>query len=485
MTTISRKRNLLKAFVTAVTIAAIAVALFPATAWADQGINVTNNLLQEDVSAGDVFTHTMIVSANPSGSALNIIAEARGFGQGPDGSYIPLAADDDLSSQSARGFITDITPSSFSLAPGESRQVTATITVPEDLEEVTRYAVIHIHTSEVGTSPDSAVKLAAIVPIVLTPAGAVPVEQGAIADLTIDEVQTGQPLQIHTSFKNTGNHHFKAYNEITVTNAAGKEIAYTFSPLTSPVIPPFSHRFDISVTPWEELSAGTYHIKSEVFHEDGTLLDSEETDFELTIPWEIFPPQIVKDSLETFTFDNEEPSEIDATEKSNIRISISGSGKVTGEVLTARYDEPPQVSVPFSTAGAEGVLYSAIHTSGFNQGKAQVSFLYTESEISDFDENSLFLAYWDGGKWENLENIQVFSGANYVTGEVPVNDLVGAPVVLGGQLSDTTEGQVAELPGDTGDTAALSGLWIALAALGAVIIIALVILVFAYRNRRR
>jgi hypothetical protein len=428
------------AFILAIAMLIVTLALFPDTSQADQGIKVTDGIIRKEVSAGEIFTHTMVVSANASGAELDIRIEARGLGQGPDGSYIPLVADEDLSPYSAREFITNIDHPSFTLAPGESREVTVTVTVPDVLGEGTRYAIVYIHTEEVGTAAESAVILAANVLTVLTSRDTDSVQTGIIEDVTVGQIETGQPLHIYTMLKNTGDHHYKAYNEITITDASGKEIAYSFTPPTaSSIIPAFSFRFDPRIVPRDELPTGTYRVESKMFHEDSSILDTANTSFEITKPWEMFPPQIVKESLQTFSIADEEPPEIDALDQSNVRIAFRDTGIVEGFVITGRYDDEPQVAVPFADpedkggTGKDGIKFSGIHLDGFAQGTARVTFSYNGDEISGFEENSLFLAYWNGRSWLIAENIEVFTGARTVRADIPVQVMAGMPLGIGGE----------------------------------------------------
>ena len=412
--------------------------IFPGTALADQGLKLSNGIFQAEVVGGQVLAHVMSVKSNISGGGLTIRVEARGFGQGTDGAYEPLTAAEDTAPFSARKFITNIEPSSFYLEPGETRDVTVTITIPSALDNGTYYAIVYVHTDEIDTQ-GSAIVLAANAPVILIPRDTIPVDTGEIETLALADVEAGQPLHFLTGFRNTGNQHFKALNRIVMTDSDGHEIVDVTSPLTtSSIVRSFSYVFDTAVTPASSLSTGNYHVISEVYNENGSLLDVTETDVELTLPWEIFPPVIVEESLETFVFTDEPPGEIDATAKSNLRIEFTGIDNVTGSVITARYDGEPKVSIAFTTepdkggAGGSGILFSAIHTEGFIKGTVQIDFLYTDADIQDFDENSLFLTYWDGSQWRSMENIRVYSGANYVSGAVDVTKLVGAPVGLGG-----------------------------------------------------
>lgn len=438
---------------------------FPAAA--DQGLKVIGGLIEREVSPGEILSHTFTVSNSSTGAELEIQIEARGFGQGLDGSYVPLEAAEDRSPCSARGFITAIEPSTFTLGSGESREVTATIQLPFDPLDGTRYALIYIHTDELSARPGSAIVLAATVPVVLSPRGVQAIETGTITELAVGEVESGRPIAIQTTFANTGNRHYRAYNEVTLSNLSGKEIGFSFTgPTASSILPGFACRFDVGIIPGEDLPGGTYTVESRVFREDGGLLSQKDTRFTVSHPWEIFPPRIVPESIEIFTFNGEDPPEISAV-RASLRILFRDTGKVTGRAITARYDGEPWVRVPFSLPegeggmNAEGIGFLAVHLEGFRQGTAEVQFLYSDEVLQQFDEASLFIAYWDGNRWERFEDVRVYTGARYVSGEVSAERLIGAPVGLGGKrLVRAVPSPQAEKGGP-----AIS-LWVGLAVVG-------------------
>lgn len=441
----------------------------PLPAAADQGLRITGGLIEREVSPGETFSQGFIITNSSTGLDLEVRIEPRGFGQGPDGSYLPLEAEADRSPFSARAFITAIEPPAFVLGPGRSQEVTATIEVPSGALEGSRYALIYVHTEEVSTGPDSAIVLAATVPVVLTPRGMRAVETGAIADLAVGEIVSGRPIAIETTFENTGNRHYRAYNEVTLTDPSGKEVGFSFTaPTASSIVPGCVCHFQTTMVPREELPSGTYTVESRVFREDGTPLARRDIQFTVSQSWEIFPPRIIRESIEIFPFGDEEPSEINAS-RASLRLLFWDTGKVTGRAITARYDGEPQVRVPFSLpeadggAGAEGIRFSAVHLEGFRQGTVEVQFPYTGETLRGFDESSLFIAYWDGSRWQRFDNVRVFTGARYVSGEVPAERLVGAPVGMGGErLVPAVPSPQAE-----GNGGAIA-LWVGLAVAGGV-----------------
>ena len=101
------------------------------------------------VSPGDTVTHTMTVSIMPTDPPMDIVVAVRG--SGPTGSEhfsLPSAAED-TNPYSARKFIT-LDTGSFHLNPGESKEIMATIVIPEDAGDGVRYAVISFHNAPTG-----------------------------------------------------------------------------------------------------------------------------------------------------------------------------------------------------------------------------------------------------------------------------------------------------------------------------------------------
>jgi len=117
-------------------------------------ISVVGAKYMETVNAGDTVTHTMTVSTKATDPSMDIVVDVLGFEQTKGKSYSPLSAADDASPDSARKFIT-LDTGSFHLNPGESKNVTATIVIPEDAGDGERYAIISIHNTPagVGTTP--------------------------------------------------------------------------------------------------------------------------------------------------------------------------------------------------------------------------------------------------------------------------------------------------------------------------------------------
>ena len=110
----------------ALVVAALVVTLCPLPAAADPGLRVTGAVLVANVTPGETITHEMTVSIREDDPAMDIGVEVK-----------------DWTRYSARDFIVIDQPS-FHLEPGQEQNVTATITIPPDVGDGGRYALIGI-----------------------------------------------------------------------------------------------------------------------------------------------------------------------------------------------------------------------------------------------------------------------------------------------------------------------------------------------------
>jgi hypothetical protein len=250
----------------------VLMALFPMEAMANPGLQINNMILVTDVSPGETLTYTMTISIGATDPATGIAVQVEGLTQAPDGTNGPLAPAEDTGPYSARSFIS-IDKNSFQLEPGASQDVTATINIPQNVGAGGRYAMIHFATQ---STPGAEVNiLSAIdVPIVLTITNSQLTQTGKITALTIGQPVNGQPLDISTTFQNTGNHHYKVQGDVTVSNSKGAVLQNIVMPLTgSSIVPNMSMQFKTAFTPQGNLPSGIYSVNSKIMLADGTVLD--------------------------------------------------------------------------------------------------------------------------------------------------------------------------------------------------------------------
>jgi len=254
--------------------------LFVHPASANPGLTVSNAILVTTVSPGQTLNHVMTVSISSSDQATDIAVQVEGMTQSPDGTLRATDSSQDTSPYSARQFI-QVDKSSFHLDPGGSQDVTAIIQVPQSVGAGGRYAMINIITQAtkgVGVNFISAVN----VPIFLTIQGSQPISSGKITDLTTGLPVNGQPVNILTTFQNTGNVHFKVKGEVTVSDAKNAILGTVQEDLiTSSIVPTMSRQLKADFIPKKELGVGVYTVKSKIMLDDGTLLDESTGSFEV------------------------------------------------------------------------------------------------------------------------------------------------------------------------------------------------------------
>ena len=99
---------------------------------------------------------------------------------------------------------------------------------------------------------------------------------GEITGLSIGEALLQQPVAVNTTLTSQGNHHFKASNEITLTDQTGAIIADCDSLTTTcSIIPGYSFVFQRILEIPPDLTGGKYTLESIVTMEDGTELKKQ------------------------------------------------------------------------------------------------------------------------------------------------------------------------------------------------------------------
>jgi hypothetical protein len=417
--------------------------VFASAASAAPGLGIVGAIVNITLSPGQSYTHTMIITNNAD-DALDVTVEPRGFGQTTDGSNIELTADTDTSPYSARTYITNISNPSFHLDPGVSASINATIQVPADATNGTRYAIIYIHSLPTGGGNVGFI-MAADVPVIITVPGETLQETGEITDLTVPEPASGQPLKILTIFKNTGNYYYKVKDQVIIAKESGENVSTSTTAITaSSVLPTFSRL--ISVTPVlpdpaNGLPAGNYTAESKILLDNNTVLATRKISFSISAGYQRIPG-LCNDSIVVTNFHNEEPYIIDALAQADTKVELIGTGNVTGTIIIGKYCELPAVPVSFydpiaaGGTGKDAVKYVYVHQDGISQGTARVTVRFSDAEVQDFDVNSLFLGYFDGSMWRKFSNMTVYSGAGTIVGDIPVSALTGTVIGLGGDPGD-------------------------------------------------
>jgi hypothetical protein len=234
------------------------------------------------VAPGGTDIHTMTVSNGADQKPTDIQIDVMGFGQAMEKGYIGLDPANDLSPYSGRKLIT-LSSTTLHLEPGTSKEVKATINVPQNMGSGGRYAIISVHAlAKTGESVTTGIN----VPVFITVSGTKPTESGSIQKVDTGNVAIGQPITVTTTFTNTGNYHYyNTINKVTVSDSKGNLIAnISTSPSPFAIIPGNTVQF-IAKPEIGTLGIGSYTVHSAISLGDGRILDEKTATFEITKPY--------------------------------------------------------------------------------------------------------------------------------------------------------------------------------------------------------
>jgi hypothetical protein len=355
---------------------------------ASSGLSVSGAKVDTDVSPGE-YIHTMTVSIGDESPPTNISVEVNGFAQQLNGALqsIPLTKDSSVYSISHS---INLNTERFHLEPGESKKVEAKFQIPPDIGDGGRYAVIRMYTSPEGNGTTNIVSAVAI-PIYLTIKDSQLIHNAKISEVTTGELASGKPVDVYTTFQNTGNHHFKAKGEVTVSDASGRVLDTLYTTLTpSSIIPTMFRQLKASFVPEGELPIGVYTIKSKVMMEDGTLLNEATGSFEIKAPY-VPPPPAAEITLK--------PSSAATLNTSDGRIFINfPQGAVLGEAQLSLQSFPPE-QLPAPPAGSKlgTTCFRVDGLNGLLTKEAKISVRYSSADLerAEGDASRLQLARWD------------------------------------------------------------------------------------------
>jgi hypothetical protein len=255
-------------------------------------LKVENPIIMMDVMAGSSLKFPIAVSINTGDPAADYAIDVVGFGQSPGGSYSLLPAAADTGPYSARAFVTIDSPL-IHLAPGQRKTFNATISVPQNVGEGGRYALISIHPTITTGSGQTSFTTAITVPVMLTVKSTALTHTGAITNLEVGEKVPDTPMEITTTLKNTGNHHYYGtFVNVTVTDSAGKVVA---SASTNPSIWALTpgNQMNLTTPVSATLTPGTYTVKSDA-KVGTTLLASKSSSFTVSTPSAVQTPTASK-----------------------------------------------------------------------------------------------------------------------------------------------------------------------------------------------
>ena len=251
-------------------------------------LKVENPIIRMDVTPGMTFKFPMAVSINPDDQAADYAVEVLGFGQSPGGSYSLLPAAADTGPYSARAFVTIDSPL-IHLASGQRKTFNATISVPQNVGEGGRYALISIHPTITTGSGQTSFTTAITVPVMLTVKSTALTHTGAITNLEVGKKVPDTPMEITTTLKNTGNHHYYGtFVNVTVTDSAGKVVASASANQSIWALIP-GNQMNLTTPVSAALTPGTYTVKSDA-KVGTTLLASKSSSFTVSTPSAVQTP---------------------------------------------------------------------------------------------------------------------------------------------------------------------------------------------------
>lgn len=151
------------------------------------GIQVEGAIIEITGKPSTVHVHKMTVGINSQSPAMEVTVEATGFGVTKEGEFQAIPANKDTSPYSARTFITAISRTSFKLNPGEKVPVEVTLSLPPEMGANTRYAAVYVSSSAVGGGGGVGQVFAVVVPVVITPMGALQNRTGIINQILVKD----------------------------------------------------------------------------------------------------------------------------------------------------------------------------------------------------------------------------------------------------------------------------------------------------------
>ena len=387
--------------IAAVTIIALIFAMTAVPISADgnpSGLTVTNAAIVNIVSPGQMISQTMTVSIGDSDPATDVTVSVTGVAQNSSGGYILLDSDQDTNPDTARPFVT-VDPTSFHLDPGQSQDITATVTIPQNVSNATYYAMIKIaNPPSVTAGSEVAIQTSVSVPVYLTIKNSQLNETGKITGITTGTITNGQPVAITTSFQNTGNTYFKIEGETTVSETQGSSGTLVLDDMPialtgASVIPGMTRDMEADYTPNGKLSPGTYMIDSKIMLSDGTVLDETTSSFIIKAPY-VPPPAL--GTLNLGPMDG-----LSNLQSADGSISITFPAGAAAIPVNLALNNYTAAQLPVAPTGftLTGNCFQVNGLTGLLAKNATVSVKYTAADLSKANgkANLLVLMRWNAG----------------------------------------------------------------------------------------
>jgi hypothetical protein len=343
--------------------------------------------LNPEVAPGESYTQTLLVGLGKEDAATDVLIEVLGYGDSASGDIVPVPAEADTSPYSARTFILPA-KTTVHVEPGETKQADFTITIPPDVGNGGKYAILRFSTAPQGEGMVGIIS-AIVLPVRFTISGSQLIHTGEVTGVSTSQAESGQPIDISTMFKNTGNHHFTINDQIEIRDANGK-LVDTLHITTSSPIPGDTKNIKTTYIPESALPLGAYLVKSVLTLEDGTILGEASGSFEVAEPYVPPPPP----ASVTLTPDN--ASVLETADKA---ISISfPKGAVTEQVDVSLRSYPvAQLPSPPANFAVATTCFRVDGLTGLLAQDATVTVKYTAADLDKAggDASKLTLARWD------------------------------------------------------------------------------------------
>jgi hypothetical protein len=358
------------------------------------GLRVAGAKIIAEITPGSELTHIMNVG-NTTDESMDIAIEVSGYGTSATQNFIVLSPQEDISQYSARTFF-NVSPSSFHLEPGESRDVTFYGKVPDDAVNGGRYAIIFIHTQPTGQDTATITAVAARVLLTINNSSLV-----HTSEITSVETKPKQPLDLLITIANKGNHHYNPDISGTLKKA-NKTLASASTIETWPVIPGYSRQFSLSFAGsfTNGVPAGIYTAEITVKDEAGNL--TAEYSYSLEVEEPYTPPSLPVKVIVS-------PATASDLKTNDGKVTISfPKGSVTGQVTVSleSYSVAKLPTLPVDYQAAD-TCFRVDGLTGLLAKEATVKVQYSPADLEKAggDASQLKLARWDEGdnQWSILK----------------------------------------------------------------------------------
>lgn len=237
-----------------------------------------------EVTPGDNYDQRVVIAAGDE--AADVLIEVLGYREEAENGIIPLSAEEDLGPNSARTFITP-QATSVHVEPRETKTIDLNVSIPKAVGDGGRYALLRF-----SNVPDSQAPLGIVSTIVLpfrfTIKGSLLNHTGRIESLYIPTPENGEPIKALINLKNTGNHHYGINGHIQVKTSSGS-IAFASELRAASPIPDGTNQLLVDLQPDSGLRPGYYSAELDLTLDDGSLLDSTSTTFQVPATY-VAPP---------------------------------------------------------------------------------------------------------------------------------------------------------------------------------------------------